>query len=248
MNNNFTIVYDFDGTLTDVFYPRYDILNKVKADTLEVIKRYDYLENEINGMVNAFMYGLIKVLADNNITLTKENLCTGADSIEYAKGVEEYFENINKFAKENNVTLNHFVVTSGMKEYIDKTNVAKYLNSIYGSSYYYEDGIAIWPSEVVESKDKVHKIYDINKKRGMTENDCTNMIYIGDGLTDFDSMKFVKENGGTSICVYGKHLDECRKLEEYDVINNSFERDYTKNSKLYNYIEEKIKSSKVGEK
>ncbi|MDO4283144.1 MAG: HAD family hydrolase [Clostridia bacterium] len=248
MKNRFAIVYDFDGTLTDVFYPRYDILNQINSDTLAIIQKYDYLSNEINGMVNTFMYGLIKALADHDVKLTKDNLCFGADRIKYSKGVENYFENINEDANLVDVSLEHFVITSGIKEYIDKTRVAKYLSHIYGSSYYYEEGIAKWPSEVIESKDKVHKIFEINKKRGLLKYNCNNMIYIGDGLTDFESMKFVKENGGISICVYGDKLEECKKLEEYHVINESFERDYTKDSKLYHYIREKIENSKVGER
>lgn len=248
MKNYFDIIYDFDGTLTDFFYPIYGILNSVELDTLKVMKKYEYLVNDINGIVNVFMYGFVRVLKDNNIDPTKENICVGADSIRYSEGVEEYFKNINSDAKEQDIFLRHFVITSGIKEFVDKTKVAKYFERVYGSSYYYENGKVKWPNEVIESKNKVEKIYDINKKRGLKKNDCSNMIYIGDGLTDYDSMKFVKENGGISICVYGDDLNECMKLKEYNVINGSFKRDYTKNSELYKYIEEQIIKSKVGEK
>ena len=248
MENKFCIIYDFDGTLTDSVFPIYEILNTINLNSVDVIKKYEYLVDDIKGKVNAFMYGYIKVLEDSGIELTKDNICLGAERLKYSKGVKEYFDNINNDAKESNVIIEHFVITSGMKEFIEKTTIAKNFKKVYGSSYYYENGKIKWPREVIESKNKVEKIFDINKKRGVKKKDCTNVIYIGDGITDYDSMKFVKENGGISICVYDDDLSVINKLKDDLVITSGFKRDYTKESSLYEYIKNQIINSKVGEK
>ena len=192
------------------------------------------------------MYGYIKVLQDNNQALTQDNICLGAENINYVEGVDKYFDNIENEAKKVNVQVEHYIITSGMREFLMKTKIAKNFKDIYGSSYYYENNIAKWPNEVIESETKILKIKDINKRRDLKKNDCSNMIYIGDGMTDYYSMKFVKKNGGITICVHGDDREDETKLAKKGVVSESFERDFSNTSKLYEYLKEQI--SKAGEK
>lgn len=54
----------------------------------------------------------------------------------------------------------------------------------------------------MSDKNKVVAIEEILKTIGNKDNDCSNVIYIGDGLTDYYAMKYIKEHGGTTIFVY----------------------------------------------
>ena len=56
----------------------------------------------------------------------------------------------------------------------------------------------------------------------------TNMIYIGDGMTDIPSMIIVKNNGGKSIAVYPKgNEDRVASLYEDGRVNYSCVADYS---------------------
>ena len=89
---------------------------------------------------------------------------------------------------------------------------------IYASEFHYDpSGKADWPKLAVNYTGKTQFLFRINKgvldiSRNNELNEylpdqarCvpfSNMIYIGDGLTDVPCMKLVKLNGGKSIAVY----------------------------------------------
>ena len=61
----------------------------------------------------------------------------------------------------------------------------------------------------------------------------TNMIYIGDGITDVPCMKITKEGGGTSIAVYTREkIATAKNLKNDERINYIAPSDYTKNSHI----------------
>ena len=61
----------------------------------------------------------------------------------------------------------------------------------------------------------------------------SNMVYIGDGLTDVPSMIIVKSNGGKSIAVYPRGQEEkVGSLESDGRINYACRADYSNDSPL----------------
>ena len=76
---------------------------------------------------------------------------------------------------------------------------------------------------------------------GYSDNDCSDVIYIGDGLTDLYAMEYVRSNGGESVFVY---LDSSNELlnaaRESDAVSYFDYADYSINSSLFNYIIERI--------
>ena len=105
-----------------------------------------------------------------------------------------------------------------MTEIIDGTEIADCFKKIYACRYYYdEQGVAKWPALVVNYTTKTQYIFRINKQVLNASEDValnqytdakerpvsiSNMVYIGDGLTDVPCMKLVKQYGGHSIAVY----------------------------------------------
>ena len=82
-------------------------------------------------------------------------------------------------------------------------------------------------------QNKVQAIKEIMKLNN--EKDCSNIIYIGDGLTDYYAMEYVIKNNGISIFVYEKEENK-EQIKEKDVVTFSALKDYSKNTKLYNYV------------
>ncbi|HHT79735.1 MAG TPA: hypothetical protein GXZ69_00660 [Spirochaetales bacterium] len=65
----------------------------------------------------------------------------------------------------------------------------------------------------------------------------TNMIYIGDGLTDVPCMKLVKNNGGKSIAVHkAGDLETSHKLMRERRIDFFAEADYRQDKELFSLV------------
>ena len=142
----------------------------------------------------------------------------GAD-IEFYNGVKTWFKRLNDYAQSKDIILEHYIISTGNKEIIEGTPIFKEFKKIYGSEFAYNKaGEAFWPKFVVNGTTKTQYLFRINK--GISGDDFmemkvnervekkrvkfSNMIYIGDGITDIPSMTLVKEKGGTAIAVYGE--------------------------------------------
>ena len=106
----------------------------------------------------------------------------------------------------------------------------------------------LWPSRVINYTTKTQYLFRINKgvlqetndfdlNRSTPENEkyisFTNMIYIGDGMTDVPSMKVVQQGGGVAIAVYDPKTHKKKdalELKEKNRVDFMCEADYSKNS------------------
>ena len=77
---------------------------------------------------------------------------------------------------------------------------------------------------------------DLDLNRSMPEDDkrvpFTNMIYIGDGLSDVPCMKMMKAYGGYSIAVYQKRDGKVEELLRKDRVDYIFPADYSEGTGL----------------
>ena len=135
--------------------------------------------------------------------------------------MDTWFERVNAFAAEKKVNLEHYIISSGLKEIIEGCPISKEFKEIYACEFHYdENGVADWPRIAVNYTNKTQFLFRINKGILDVSNDrdlnayipederripFRNMIYIGDGMTDVPCMKLVRTNGGKSIAVYANH-------------------------------------------
>ena len=140
------------------------------------------------------------------------------EKITFFEGVETYFERINAYAASKNMHLEHFIISSGLREFVKGTAIAKHFKTIFASGFEYDEhGVACWPALVVNYTNKTQYLFRINKgiynsydntliNKSMPEDEravpFSNFIYIGDGETDVPAMKMVNLYGGTTIAVY----------------------------------------------
>lgn len=94
----------------------------------------------------------------------------------------------------------------------------------------------------MNDKNKVEAIKDIIKITGNKQDDCQNIIYIGDGFTDYYAMEYVKRNGGTTIFVYrNKNNQDLKRLKDENVISFSTYADFSCDSQLSKFIKNILK-------
>lgn len=135
------------------------------------------------------------------------------------------------------------MISSGLKVYLEKTKVAKYFKEIYATTFYYNEKKEFLNIKyLMSNENKVEAIENIIKDNKT----CKNIIYIGDGLTDYDAMKYVKENGGTSILVYHDQKDPCiNELTSKGVTTFVTKADFSLDSELFQYVKKLYTDSKI---
>ena len=262
-NNIIAIMYDFDKTLCArdmqeyTFFPNLGIdAGKFwdEANTLREIGKMD--------QVLSYMYLMFKKTVDNNRTLKRDYLNKMGENIELFPGVIDWFDRINEYGKELGVEIEHYIISSGLKEIIQGSKIGNKFKCIYASEFFYnEDGNAMWPKLAVNYTNKTQFLMRINKgildisddiglNNKMLENErrisTSNMIYIGDGYTDVPCMKLTKENGGVSIAVYtDKNYHTAKMLLNDGRINYMVESDYRLGTEIDSIIKMTIKSMAI---
>ena len=230
MENNYTValIYDFDGTLAPGNMQEYDFIPAVGKSNKEFWHEANSLAEEQDGdAVLAYMARMIQEAQSKGLSLRREAFQESGRNVRYYNGVEEWFGRMNAYAAEQGLRLLHYVNSSGLKEIIEGTSIAKEFKHIYACSFLYNiDGIAYWPAVAVNYTNKTQFIFKINKgvesvydaqkvNQYMEENSrpvpFKRMIYVGDGTTDIPCMRLVKNFGGHSIAVYNPQEKGKRK-------------------------------------
>ena len=216
------ICYDFDGTLAAGNMQEYDYLPQLGIKPIDFWKEAKARATEAEGdEILAYMCLMLeKAKADpaKGIQVTKKAFADYAAKVTLFEGVEDWFERISQFALDKGVVVEHFIISSGIREMILGTSIAKHFTKVYASSYMYDQhGVAIWPALALNYTGKTQFLFRVNKGvLQVWDNDAINafcakdkrpvpferMVYIGDGTTDVPCMRLVKDQGGHSIAVY----------------------------------------------
>ena len=214
------ICYDFDKTLSpDDMQAQGYIQAVYDGDVKTFWDDSNALagENEMDSNL-AYMYKMVQE-ARGRIVFTKKALADYGAKVKLFPGVEEWFERIRQYGKDHGVIVEHYIISSGLKEMIEGTSIAKAgaFERIYASSFMFDDrDVAVWPAQAINYTNKTQFLFRIEK--GVLDvNDSgvndyfppedirvpfRNIVYIGDSATDIPCMKLVNLNGGHSIGVY----------------------------------------------
>lgn len=260
----FAIMYDFDRTLSPRDMQEYQFIPSLGMTAPEFWSEANTFgdKNEMDKILS-YMYTMIKKSAEQGTPLTRKRVVDCGKNIEFFKGVEYWFERMNRFGIENGVIVEHYVLSSGLVEIIEGSAIGKHFKKIYASEFLYdENDIAVFPKSAVNYTSKTQFVYRINKgvldvandrdlNKSTPDNDrrvrFQNMLYIGDGLSDVPCMKMVKAYGGSSIAVY---KDDSNRVLVEDLLNHGrvdfmFAADYSENTNFDITVKNLIKKAAI---
>ncbi len=259
------IMYDFDKTLCTKDMQDYGFIPSLEMQTSEFWKKANDFgaQAEMDGVL-AYLYTMIEECKRKGLPLTRESLVDNGRCIELYPGVKEWFDRINLYGAAQGVQIEHYVISSGIKEIIEGSGIADKFTKIFACEFLYDaDGNAMWPKTAVNYTNKTQFVYRINKgvldisndtdlNRSMPDDSkrvpFTNMIYIGDGLSDVPCMKMMKAYGGCAIAVYQDNNRE--KVEELlvgDRVDFIFPADYSEKGKLNKTVHNIIKKMAIND-
>jgi phosphoserine phosphatase len=251
------LIYDFDGTLSPGNMQEFGFIKAIGKNKDEFWTRSRELsENNDANPILCYMYLMLSMAQKNNVSLKRSFFQNFGKDIQLFKGVLEWFKLITDYGKDLNLDVKHYIISSGLKEMIEGTEIAKYFENIYACSFLYNvDGVALWPAVAVDYTAKTQFLFKINKGiKEVSDNQKINayipenerpvpfqhMIYFGDGETDIPCMKMVKYHGGNSIAVYRPHDKNkkaiAEKLISQDRVNFVCMADYTVHKDIYRIV------------
>ncbi len=225
------ICYDFDKTLSPDDMQAQGFIQSVGYDVAEFWQESNSLAGNNDMDQNlAYMFKMMDA-AEGRVLFTRETLLKCGAQVRLFPGVEDWFQRIREYGEANGVIVEHYIISSGLKEMIEGTAIAGEFEKIYASAFFYNDkNVAKWPAQVVNYTNKTQFLFRIEKgvldinDPGVNEAFAPeeirvpfrNMIYIGDSDTDIPCMKLVNSYGGHSIGVY--NTDTLDKTKVYKMM------------------------------
>lgn len=246
------IMYDFDKTLSPKDMQEYGFISGLGMDSDEFWEksRINMVTHNMDQIL-AYMLTILQEAKDKML-LTRDVFNELGKDVKLFNGLKTWFKRVNEYGEKLGVEVEHYIISSGLKEIIEGTEIAHEFKEIYAAGYCYNDeNIPIWPAMAVNYTSKTQFLFRINKgvldvteHKGLNESTpedkkrvpFRNMIYIGDGLTDVPCMKLVKGNGGNSIAVYYVEKETADSLIAQGRVDFAVKADYSENSEMEEII------------
>jgi phosphoserine phosphatase len=220
--------YDFDGTLApgnmqehtfipDIGLSSSDFWNKTKA----------WAKSQGADEILAYMHVMLQEANRRNVSIRKSDFQERGRQLAFYEGVQDWFDRISDHGRALGINVEHFVLSSGIREMIEACAIGPKLRRVYASSFMYDaNNVAIWPALAVNYTTKTQYLFRINKgtldpwdnseiNKYKLDSDravpFSQIVFIGDGETDIPCMRLVSEKGGYAIAVYAPRKKAARE-------------------------------------
>lgn len=246
------LAYDFDETLAIHNMLRHiEEAVGVKSEGFED-KLWNLVESSGGDLLLLCLYLLVEEGKRAGKPFTREAWHrVGAHMMPFP-GLPEWFERINAHGAAQGITVEHYVISSNIREILEGTPIARYFKRIYGSSFIYDSqGHACWPALSVDYTNKTQFLFRISKgcldesdidgvnakvPMGRKRIPFSQIIFVGDGETDVPCMKLTRQKGGHSFAVYNPVKEGSQQLgltlETEGRVNAALPADYRENSPM----------------
>jgi phosphoserine phosphatase len=230
MQDTIAIVFDFDETLAP------DSTSSFLESTGTDVRKFwsEIVQKRIDegwDPVPAYLYEMIYLSynAGKEGKITKDKLQKFGKKINYYNGATRIFMRLKKHAEsiEPTVSLEYYLISSGIKEILCSTKISKFFQHIWASDFHCnEKGEIEFPKNIVSFTDKTRYIFhlskgifgekslgkpfEVNRKIPAPELriPLDQVIFIGDGYTDIPCFSLVRNHGGVAIGVYDQENRE----------------------------------------
>ena len=159
------LMYDFDKTLCDqdmqnyTFIPNLGMTPSEFWGRVESFRKKNYMEG-----ILGYLYCSVKLCEEKGIDVTKDYLRSVGKDIRFYKGVLNWFERINLYGESIGVNIEHYVISSGIKEIIEGSEISNRFKKIFACQYHFdENGKAVWPKIAINYTQKTQYIFRISK-------------------------------------------------------------------------------------
>ena len=260
------LIYDFDGTLSPGNMQEFGFIQAIHQTPEEFWTKSDGIaRGQDASNILAYMKLMFDEARKNGIKLTRKDFHRYGADIKLFDGVRDWFRNVNEYGAAHGVKIEHYINSSGLKEIIEGSPIAREFKHIFAGSFIYdENGEAEWPGIAVDFTAKTQFLFKIQKgifssrdakrvNESMADENkripFSHMIYFGDGETDVPSMKVVNMFGGNAIAVFNPAIPAKRaaaqKLLRQGRANFITPANYSRDSRTFRIVTTIIDKIKV---
>ena len=270
--NIIAIIWDFDETMTPepmqrVLFDAYGQDSNTFWDEVNRLSEgyqaqgYDQVSNTL-----VYLHHVLDYVQQGKFKgLSNAQLRELGKGIKFYPGLLELLKDLKKIVKEppysnHSLSLEHYVVSTGLKKLIEGSDVASSLTDIWGCEFIEnERGYIERVIYALDDTTKTRAIFEINKgvnkdnnikvndsiKEDQRRVPIENMIYIADGPSDVPVFSLINKHGGRTLGVYNpesekKYKDVFQLLDD-GRINNMEEADYGTNKPAARWLETTVR-------
>ncbi len=255
-HSRMALIFDFDLTLApgtlDTLVRRCGADPETwKRDHVEPLRERGWDE------ILAKTYALVRLSRSGDVRITQDLVEEVGRNLHPYGGVPDMFEFLRRTAREvmQDVSLEFYVVSSGLYDVIAATRIARELDGLWGTKLHFDDrtGELDFPMLTVTHPEKVryilalckgldpmgpnapaHVYQDVPSDKWHVPLD--QVIYAGDGSSDMAVFRFLHDRGGFALGVYkSDQAKDWRGMEQVDPqrrVQNLAPTDYREGSEL----------------
>jgi phosphoserine phosphatase len=226
--NVIAVIFDFDDTLTDDSTTL--LLKSRKIDTAHFwgVRQKELVDDGWDPTLAYMTLILQEVGAGKPLgNLTNTDLRNFGTTLQFYTGLPDMFAELRAITadfKVSNPKVEIFIVSGGLEEVIRGSSIAGHVDGIYGCRFAEnKSGVITSIKNVISFTEKTRFIFEINKGIGVGQKDdsrkkpydvnhacpsesrrvpLSNMIYVGDGLTDVPCFSLIEGQGGNGFGVF----------------------------------------------
>ncbi len=133
----FVIAYNFDGTLSPGNMQEYDFVPALGIKPAEFWREAKAMAQEQQAdEILAYMRLMIERANTAKVSVRKKNFADFGAHIQLYPGVQDWFKRITEYGRTKGVKVEHFIISSGLREMIEGTPINKYFTRVYASGFY----------------------------------------------------------------------------------------------------------------
>jgi phosphoserine phosphatase len=212
--------YDFDGTLAPGNMQEHAFIPEELGMSQEDFwtETRVLAEAQRGDGILAYMHLMLEKAREKGLELSLDSWRRRGANLRLFPGVQDWFARQNARADALGLDLRHFVISSGNRELIEGSAIAKWFERIYASAFMFDaDSDAVGIALAINYTSKTQYLFRINKwTLDEWDSDAINRVqadrdrpvpfdriaFFGDGLTDIPVMRVVTDHGGHAVAVY----------------------------------------------
>ncbi|MCI4662947.1 MAG: haloacid dehalogenase-like hydrolase [Neomegalonema sp.] len=211
--------YDFDGTLAPGNMQEHSFLPDVGREKSAFWREVNEIAraHEADNIL-IYMHEMLRAAQAAGIPVTRSDIAAHGAKVTLFDGVEGWFERVDAMGAALGLQIEHYIISSGIREMIAATAIGKHFKKIFASAFRYDaEERAIWPALAINYTTKTQYLFRINKdtldvwdhskinaftERAARPVPFTRMVFFGDGETDVPCMRMLMEHQGYPVAVY----------------------------------------------